>query len=79
MDTNRAIEIANSPIMADVKYNGVPVYIQHVDEAQETARIYSLAEPDQEIEVPLRSLAEPTMAMEVEQMACRATDTDSEG
>jgi small acid-soluble spore protein H (minor) len=76
MDVNRATEIAASPIMADVSYNGIPVYIQHVDEEKGTARIYSLAEPDQEIEVPVRSLAEPSsmMAMEVDQVACRVSD-----
>ncbi|WP_127531594.1 H-type small acid-soluble spore protein [Paenibacillus kobensis] len=76
MDINRAKEIAASPVMEDVKYNGVPVYIQHVDEAKETVRIYPLAEPDQEIEVPVRSLTTPssTVAMEVQQMACRNSD-----
>ncbi|SFE79651.1 small acid-soluble spore protein H (minor) [Paenibacillus catalpae] len=81
MDINRAKEIAASPIMEDVKYNGTQVYIQHVDEEKGTARIYSLAEPDQEIEVPLRSLIEQssTMGMEVDQVACRVSDMDSEG
>lgn len=76
MDINRAKEIAASPVMEDVKYNGVPVYIQHVDETKETVRIYPLADPDQEIEVPVRSLAtlSSTVAMEVEQMACRVSD-----
>lgn len=75
MDINRAKEIAASPVMEDVRYNGVPIYIQHVDEANETARIYPLSEPEQEMEVPLRSLAESssTMAMDVDQMACRAS------
>ncbi|GMK40769.1 hypothetical protein PCCS19_38250 [Paenibacillus sp. CCS19] len=76
MDINRAKEIADSPTMEDVTYNGVPIYIQHVDETKETARIYPLAEPEQEIEVPVRSLVETssTMAMGVDQMACRVSD-----
>lgn len=66
--------------MVDVKYNGVPIYIQHVDGSKETARVYPLAEPDQEIEVPVRSLVETasTIAMEVEQMACRVSDSGIE-
>ncbi|TCM92616.1 small acid-soluble spore protein H (minor) [Paenibacillus sp. BK033] len=75
MDINRAKEIAASPVMEDVRYNGVPIYIQHVDDANETARIYPLSEPEQEMEVPLRSLAEASsaMAMEVDEVACRAS------
>ncbi|PWW02800.1 small acid-soluble spore protein H (minor) [Paenibacillus cellulosilyticus] len=77
MDINRAREIADSPVMQDVRYNGSPIYIQHVDETKETARIYPLDDPDQEFEVPVRSLTEPSssMAMEVEQMACRVSDS----
>jgi small acid-soluble spore protein H (minor) len=76
MDVNQAKEIAASPVMEDVKHNGVPIYIQHVDEARETARIYPLGNPDQELEVPVRSLvlSSSTMAMEVEQMACQDSD-----
>lgn len=76
MDINRAREIADSPVMVDVRYDGVPIYIQHVDDTRETARIYPLTDPEQETEVPVRSLTEPSaaMAMEVEQMACRVTD-----
>lgn len=58
MNTRRAQEIAASPIMADVTYNGMPIYIQHVDEKNETARIYPLGQPENEQEVPLYSLKE---------------------
>lgn len=73
MNIQRAQEIVESPVMANVEYNGSRVYIQHVNESSETARIYPLDQPEQEIEVPLRSLSEPNMqaAMEVDQMACR--------
>jgi|GEM_PF-127782 small acid-soluble spore protein, H-type len=76
MDINRAKAISVSPNMVDVRYEGVPIYIQHVDDAKETARIYPLSDPEQETEVPVRSLQEPssTMAMDVEQMACRVSD-----
>ncbi len=81
MDIQRARDIAASPVMADVTYDGVPVYIQHVDEANETARIYPLDRPEQEQNVPIRSLAEADdrMAMEVDQIACRIPgDTSAE-
>ena len=58
MNKQRAQEIASSPVMANVTYNGVPIYIQHVDDANETARIYPLGQPDNEEEVSLNSLLE---------------------
>lgn len=58
MNKQRAQEIANSPIMADVTCDGVPVYIQHVDAENDTARIYPLDRPDQEETVALSSLTE---------------------
>lgn len=58
MNIQRAAEIANSPVMANVSYDGVPIYIQHVDENNEMARIYPLDEPENEQEVPLNSLTE---------------------
>jgi small acid-soluble spore protein H (minor) len=58
MNTQRANEIAASPVMANVSYDGVPVYIQQVDENNETARIYPLDQPENEQEVPLNSLVE---------------------
>lgn len=58
MNKQRALEIAASPIMANVTYNGVPIYIQHVDDGNETARIYPLDAPQNEQEVSLDSLME---------------------
>lgn len=58
MNKQRAAEIAASPVMANVTYGGVPVYIQHVDEKNETARIYPLGQPENELEVSLNSLVE---------------------
>ena len=58
MNKLRASEIAASPVMANVTYEGVPVYIQHVDEQNETARIYPLDQPENELQVPLDSLKE---------------------
>ena len=58
MNKQRAMEIAASPVMANVTCNGVPIYIQHVDEDNETARIYPLNQPENEQNVPLGSLIE---------------------
>jgi small acid-soluble spore protein H (minor) len=58
MNAQRAKEIAASPVMANVTYEGIPIYIQNVDEKNETARIYPLNQPENEQEVPLTSLVE---------------------
>ena len=41
MDTKRAKEIASSPIMANVTYNGTPIYIESVNENKGTAKVGS--------------------------------------
>ncbi|WP_138493661.1 small acid-soluble spore protein H [Paenibacillus pinistramenti] len=58
MNAQRAQEIVSSPVMVDVTCEGAPVYIQHVDERKETARIYPLGSPEEEREVPLYALTE---------------------
>lgn len=58
MNAQRAAEIAGSPVMARVTYDNKPVYIQYVDEAKGTARIYALDQPEQEWDVPIRQLEE---------------------
>lgn len=58
ISTQRAQEIASSPDMKHVTHQGTPVYIQHVDESAQTARIFPLSEPEQELDVPLSSLLE---------------------
>lgn len=58
MNRQRAQQIAESPVMAEVTYQGVPVYIQHVDAEQEMARVYPLENPEKEMEVPLHQLME---------------------
>ncbi len=58
MNILRAKAIASSPVMANVTYDGVPIYIQQVDENNETARIYPLDQPEKEQEVPLNNLIE---------------------
>ncbi|MCR6098703.1 H-type small acid-soluble spore protein [Salipaludibacillus agaradhaerens] len=58
MDKQRAEEIAHSPDMKHVTYNGTPIYIQHVDDVTDTARIFSLTQPENEFDVPVTSLIE---------------------
>jgi len=58
MNKQRAQEIATSSILANVTYNEVPIYIQNVNENNETARIYPLDEPENEQNVPLTNLIE---------------------
>jgi small acid-soluble spore protein H (minor) len=58
LNKQRAHEIANSPVMADVTYNGTRIYIQNVNEKSETARIYPLGQPENEQEVSLNELME---------------------
>ncbi|WCN37919.1 small acid-soluble spore protein H [Aneurinibacillus uraniidurans] len=58
MNKQRAQEIAASPVMANVTYQGTPIYIQTVDEKNETARIYPLDQPENEQQVPVNSLVE---------------------
>ena len=58
MNKQRAQEIATSPILANVTFNDVPIYIQNVNKNNETARIYPLDEPENEQNVPLTNLIE---------------------
>ena len=58
MNTQRAKEIAESPVMANVTYNGSRIYIQNIDDSNELARIYSLDDPQNEQEVAIKDLME---------------------
>lgn len=58
MNKQRAEEIAQSPDLKQVTYNGQMVYIQHVEGQSNTARIYILDDPTNEFEVQLTNLFE---------------------
>lgn len=58
MNIQRAKEIAESGVLANIQYNGQRIYIQHVDEQKGTARIYPLDDPENEKEVPVEQLLE---------------------
>lgn len=77
MNAQRAAEIASSPVMVRVTYDNRPVYIQHVDEAAGTARIYALDRPEDEWNVPIRQLEEDSAefgSMDAP-LACPSTDS----
>lgn len=58
MDKKRAQEIASSPVMANVAFNGTPVYIENVNENRGTANIHSLDNPRDKREVSVKKLEE---------------------
>ena len=58
MDKRRAKEIASSPIMANVTYNEMPIYIESINESNETAYIHPLNQPKSKQEVSLTNLLE---------------------
>ncbi|GGE10523.1 small, acid-soluble spore protein H [Marinithermofilum abyssi] len=58
MDVMRAKQILESPREIDVRHDGVPVWIQQVNEDAETARVYPRAHPENEKTVPVEQLEE---------------------
>lgn len=58
MDKKRAKQIASSPVMANVAYNGTPIYIENVNDNNGTANIHPLDQPENRQEVSLNSLKE---------------------
>ncbi len=58
MKAQRAQEIASSPIMANVTFNGEGIYIEHVDEQNGTATIHYLDTPNNKHSVSVSSLSE---------------------
>ncbi|SMO40623.1 H-type small acid-soluble spore protein [Melghirimyces algeriensis] len=58
MNRLRAQQIIESPKHIEVHWNGVPVWIQNVDDRNETARVYTRERPDDEKTVPVEELRE---------------------
>lgn len=58
MDKRRAQEIASSPVMANVTYQGNNVYIENVDGSSNIANIHQLGNPKQREQVSLSQLQE---------------------
>ncbi|MBU9714021.1 H-type small acid-soluble spore protein [Evansella tamaricis] len=58
MDSQRIQEIVDSPVMVNVSYHGIPVYIQEVYPDKETAKIFPLDAMNHEQEVDIKGLLE---------------------
>jgi small acid-soluble spore protein H (minor) len=58
MNVQRAKQILESTKEIEVHYNGVSVWIQNVDEAGSTARVYRANKPDDELVIPVEQLQE---------------------
>ncbi|MDF2543048.1 MAG: small acid-soluble spore protein H-type [Herbinix sp.] len=58
MNKERAEQIASSPEMIDVTYNGDLVYIEKVNPTKDTASIHSLKQPQNTREVNVTQLVE---------------------
>lgn len=58
MDLERAKQITLSPVMANVTYDGSPVYIENVDPNQKTADIHFLNKAVNKKQIPLTELIE---------------------
>lgn len=58
MNKTRIQEIASSPVMAEVTYNGIAVYIESVDAINHTASIHFMENPETKQEVPIEVLRE---------------------
>ncbi len=58
MNRQRAEEIAQTADMKNVTYNGKQVYIQHVSDQGDTARVFALDDTENEFEAQLVQLIE---------------------
>lgn len=58
MNKQQAEQIAESGQMKRVTHNGKAVYIQRINEQNETARVFHLEEPQKEFDVELSELQE---------------------
>lgn len=58
MDKRRVKEIVASPVMVNVTYNGSRIYIEDVNENNNTASIHYLNQPESKLEVSLNNLVE---------------------
>ncbi len=58
MDQQRGSEIAASHTMANVTYNGIPIYIDRINQDMQTAAIHYLNNPNQRYEVFTKHLVE---------------------
>jgi len=58
MDSQRVKQIIESPVMINVTYHGIPIYIEELDEENKTVAIFPLDNMDSRQEVDLAGLIE---------------------
>jgi small acid-soluble spore protein H (minor) len=58
MNSQRAKEIVSSPDMVNVTYGNTPVYMEMVNDSDQTCTIHYLNQPNEKMNVPLSSLVE---------------------
>lgn len=58
LDSKRVKEILQSDAMIQVNYNGIPVYIQEVDEEKQMAKVFPLDNMDHVQHVDIEGLHE---------------------
>lgn len=58
MDTQRAKEIVASPVMVKVTYNGTPVYMENVNDSQQSCTVHYIKSPSRKLDVSLQQLIE---------------------
>lgn len=58
MNSQRAKEIVSSPIMFNVTYNGSGIYMENVNDSNNTCTIHYLNNPQQRMDVTLSILTE---------------------
>jgi small acid-soluble spore protein H (minor) len=58
MNIGRAKQIVESPDEIEVHHQGTPVWIQNLNEAEATARVYTREQPDNEKVVSVGELEE---------------------
>jgi small acid-soluble spore protein H (minor) len=58
MDLSRAQEIIESPRKIDVQFEGMPIWIDSVDETSKTARVYTEGNPEDKKTVAVTELRE---------------------
>lgn len=58
MDLTRAKEIVSSPVMVNVTHQSDPVYMEKVNDTNQTCMVHYLHDPDKKETVALSSLIE---------------------
>lgn len=58
MNINRAQQIVDSTKDIEVQYNGTSIWIQNINQTEETARVYPRQNPEQEMTVNVQELEE---------------------